>query len=140
MEVQYFKDLLNNRSLKATSTRVNLLTNIQQYESAMPYSAIQSSMKAIDRVTLYRTLETLTGQGIIHKAYQENNEVYYAICGKQCSKEQHKHDHVHFKCENCLAVTCEHLNKAVKLSLPDHEIYKISININGVCKSCLGKI
>jgi len=137
MDEQYFTDLLHQRSLKATSARLSLLTNIQEYNSAMPYSAIQSAMKSMDRVTLYRNLESLSQQGIIHKAYQENKESYYAICGKRCSGTHHHHDHIHFKCTTCAAVTCETPSEVIKLSIPDHEIHKISINVEGVCKSCL---
>ena len=54
------KELLNERKLKATNSRVSLLHNILNYGSAMPYSAIQKALKSTDRVTLYRTLQTLS--------------------------------------------------------------------------------
>ena len=76
------KELLQKRNLKATNTRLNLLVKMDKYGSAMSYSAIQKQMDPIDRVTLYRTLETLKEKGVIHKAFQENNEIYYAICGR----------------------------------------------------------
>lgn len=136
MDIQYFKDLLHDRELRATNPRLTLLVKMDEYGSAMPYSAIQKSMKAVDRVTLYRTLESLKGQGIIHKAFQENNEVYYAICGKRCGKNEHLHDHVHFKCVKCNSVTCERTSMEVKISLPEYEINKISIHLEGVCKQC----
>ena len=136
MDDQYLKKLLNERDLKATAPRLKLLSRMQAYDSAMPYSAIQKAMKSIDRVTLYRTLETLVGQGIIHKAHQENNETYYAICGKKCSKGEHDYDHIHFKCIECNSVTCEQLSKKVKISIPDFEIQQMSIHLQGVCSSC----
>jgi Fur family transcriptional regulator, ferric uptake regulator len=136
MDSQYFKDLLHDRNLKATSPRLNLLIKMQEHESAMPYSAIQKAMKSIDRVTLYRTLESLKGQGVIHKAFQENNEIYYAICGKKCGKNHHNHDHIHFKCVRCESVTCEKPRRNMEISIPDNEIHKISIYVEGVCKLC----
>jgi len=140
MDNQFFKHLLNNRGLKATNPRLNLLSEMQKFGSAMPYSTIQQAMKSIDRVTLYRTLESLTGQGIIHKAFHENNETYYAICGKQCHINQHQHDHFHFKCTSCEAVTCVQPNKAFQVSIPDYEIHKVSIQLEGVCKVCTGGV
>lgn len=136
IDIQYFKDLLRNRELKATSPRLNLLTEMQNYKSAMPYSAIQKAMKSIDRVTLYRTLESLKKKGIIHTAFQGNNEIYYAICDTKCDKTNHNHDHVHFKCVTCDSVTCEEPISNVKLSIPDIDIHNISINVKGVCKMC----
>ncbi|MFT4667488.1 MAG: Fur family ferric uptake transcriptional regulator [Polaribacter sp.] len=136
MSDQYFKGLLNSRGLKATGHRLKLLVSMEAYTSAMPYSTIQESMKSIDRVTLYRTLETLINQGIIHQALRENNEVYYAICGKKCSENNHHHDHIHFKCTGCNSVTCHELSNNIKISIPDCEIHNVSIHVKGICKSC----
>jgi len=136
MSDQYFKELLQNRGLKSTSHRLNLLTSIDAYKSAMPYSAIQKAMKSMDRVTLYRTLESLKEKGIIHKAFQENNESYYAICGKACDVHHHDHNHVHFKCIKCASVTCEIPTKEIEVLIPNKEISKISVYVEGVCNLC----
>lgn len=136
MDNNYFKNLLNNRELKATSPRLNLLLTMEEYKSAMPYSAIQKAMKSMDRVTLYRTLESLKKKGIIHKAFQEKNESYYAICSQKCGKNHHHHDHIHFRCVRCEAVTCEKPSEVIEISIPDKEIHKISIHVEGVCQLC----
>lgn len=136
MNNSYFKNLLHNRKLKATSPRLNLLETIQKYASAMPYSAIQKAMNPIDRVTLYRTLESLRAKGIIHKAFQEGQETYYAICGDNCFIDQHDHDHIHFKCKNCATVSCEKTNQSLKISLPEYEIHSFSVYVEGICKLC----
>ena len=57
----------------------------------MPYSAIQKALKSTDRVTLYRTLQTLSDKGIIHKAAHIDNEDYYAICEHSCTADEHIH-------------------------------------------------
>ncbi len=132
----YFKELLHSRDLKATSTRIQLLENLDQHQAAMPYSAIQNTMKKIDRVTLYRTIDSLMSQGIIHQAYKENNETYYALCGKTCDKENHNHEHIHFKCLVCLAVTCQELHAKIEIALPAYDIHQISISVTGVCDKC----
>lgn len=93
-------------------------------------------MQPIDRVTLYRTLESLLEKGIIHKAFQENNEIYYAICGESCSTNTHKHDHAHFKCMKCNIVSCLELDEAIKIALPSYEINKVSIHMEGMCDLC----
>ncbi|WP_406626686.1 Fur family transcriptional regulator [Portibacter marinus] len=131
------KDILHERGLKATSTRVALLQKLQQHRSAMPYSTIQEQMHDCDRVTLYRTLESLKKQGIIHTAFQENNETYYAICGQKCDEHHHHHDHIHFKCIKCENVTCEKPEKLIQISLANVDIHKVSIHVEGVCQNCL---
>lgn len=136
MDNQYFTDLLHDRNLKATKQRLQLLLNMQAYPSAMSYSAIQTAMDSMDRVTLYRTLDTLIEKGIIHQAFRENNQVYYAICGNSCSKHHHHHEHIHFKCVKCESVSCQELNNRIKITLPDYEIHNVSIHVKGVCKLC----
>ena len=98
LDIKKIKELLHKRELKATNSRIDLLSNLDKFGSAMPYSAIQKSLKGRDRVTLYRTLQTLSDKGIIHKAATIDNEDYYAICGLSCTSQDHVHNHVHFKC------------------------------------------
>jgi Fur family ferric uptake transcriptional regulator len=136
MEIDNIKEILKKRSLKATSNRLNLLTKLQNNGSAMSYSKIQETMQPIDRVTLYRTIEKLKEKGIIHTAFQSNNEIYYAICGMDCSTENHIHNHVHFKCIKCETVTCEELLNSLNILLPKYEIHNIAVNVNGLCEIC----
>tara|TARA_B100000965_G_C19468088_1_gene702820 strand:+ start:635 stop:1048 length:414 start_codon:yes stop_codon:yes gene_type:complete len=136
MKINEFKEILKKRNLKATSYRLNLLTKMQNNGSAMSYSNIQSTMQPIDRVTLYRTIEKLKEKGIIHTAFQSNNEIYYAICGMDCNSENHIHNHIHFKCLKCETVTCEDVLNSLNISLPKHEIHNISVNVKGICEVC----
>ena len=96
-------------------------------------------MQPIDRVTLYRTIEKLKEKGIIHTAFQSNNEIYYAICGMDCSSENHIHNHIHFKCDDCHTITCENIEQEIYLSIPNFKINSVSINVNGKCKDCAEK-
>ena len=136
MESNKIKEMLKKRNLKATSNRLSLLTKMQNNGSAMSYSNIRSIMQPIDRVTLYRTIEKLKEKGIIHTAFQSNNEIYYAICGMDCSSENHVHNHIHFKCSKCETVTCEDVLNSLNISLPKHEIHNISVNVKGICEVC----
>ena len=139
MDQQYFKDLLHDRDLKATSTRIKLLLEMDAYKSAIPYSAIQAAMKSIDRVTLYRTLEILKEKGIIHVAFQGRHDTHYAICSLECDKHKHQHNHIHFKCIECKSVTCEKTSETINVSIPYNEIHNISIHVEGLCAVCKQK-
>ena len=136
MNIVQIKELLQKRKLKATSTRLNLLSIMRDQGSAMSHSAIQEKMNPIDRVTLYRTIEKLKEKGIIHKVFQENNQTYYAICGITCDENHHLHEHIHFKCLSCNTITCEDLPSNVNIALPNYLIQKVSINIEGTCEKC----
>lgn len=136
MNSNQLKKLLHERSLKATSARIELLTKMHEFGSAMSHTAIQEAMEPIDRVTLYRTLESLREKGIIHKTFQGNNDAFYAICGINCDTEAQTHEHIHFTCNLCSSVSCIELDENFSNYLPKHQIEKISIHISGICSMC----
>jgi len=130
------KELLKKRNLKATGTRLDLLLKMQKHGSAISHSSIQKQMNPINRVTLYRTINTLKDKGIIHEAFQEKNEIYYAICGTNCEEHCHHHEHIHFKCLKCEEISCKDLDQHFNISIPNHEIHNISVQVDGVCDEC----
>ena len=134
------KELLNSKSLKATRTRKDVLQEVVQNKKATPYSNIQKAMRDTDRVTLYRTMETLLGNGIIHEAYRQDSEVYYAVCNSNCSNEKHVHQHLHFMCKQCETVSCIDIKESIKPQLPDIQIEQFSISATGLCQNCLATI
>ncbi len=136
MDKKEIRSLLNANKLKATQTRIRLLDVLYKKNSAVSYSSIQKTLKKTDRVTLYRTIQSLTEKGIIHKAFNENNEFYYAICGTNCDDKQHNHNHAHFKCIKCETVTCEDIIQPIEISLSNLVIHKIAVSIEGVCETC----
>lgn len=138
-ENEQIEDLLRRNALKVTGNRVELLLAMRAHESAMPFSVIQDRMKDMDRVTLYRTIKSLSERGIIHMAFQENDEKYYALCGGSCNHDEHHHDHVHFKCKTCGTVTCEQPISTIKLTIPNHDIHSVTINVEGICTTCLDR-
>lgn len=132
----FAKQLLISRGLKQTTSRISIIASIKSYEGAIPYSVLQDVVKA-DRSTLYRTLNILIDEGLIHKAKSTSQETYYAVCGKECSSKAHIHQHIHFQCKTCHKVSCEQLKEDIALSLPNHLIESIDITIQGVCRGCL---
>jgi len=136
MNTNQIKELLQKKKLKATKTRIGVLEKMQKTNSAISYSVIQKEMKQTDRVTLYRTLEALKENGVIHKAFQDKNETYYAICDNNCDDEKHLHEHLHFKCLKCKTITCEEINEAIEIKMPNFIINKVSVNVEGFCFKC----
>ena len=128
--------LLNSKNLKATQTRISLVNILSKASSAISYSSILKELKKIDRVTLYRTLQSLTENRIIHKAFQDNNDVYYAFSETSLNEKKHDHNHAHFKCVECNTISCEDLLQPIELQLSNFNLHKISVNIEGVCKVC----
>lgn len=130
------KVVLRKGELKVTTKRLDVLSIISNYEKAIPYSLLQSSLKDFDRVTLYRTIQALTESGIIHVAMQDDHETFYALCSSHCNAHQHHHNHIHFKCTTCNTVSCIHLNKAIEFQIPNYLIDTISVEVTGTCELC----
>ncbi|MFT5185826.1 MAG: Fur family ferric uptake transcriptional regulator, partial [Flavobacteriales bacterium] len=128
--------LLRKRNLKATATRIKVLSIIDNYSNAIPFSNLQSELDDFDRVTLYRTIQSLVENGIIHKALTEANETYYALCDRECSSGKHNHDHVHFKCTSCDVVSCVLPANPIGITIPNHIIDNFKIEATGICVAC----
>ena len=134
-EDQAFSELLRKRSLRATTQRLDVLKVIDTYGKAIPYSLLRKSLQDLDRVTLYRTINTLLDSGIIHKAMVDSGETYYALCNISCSSHAHHHEHVHFKCEDCQEVTCVETSFP-PIDIPGYQIEAIKIEATGKCQNC----
>ena len=132
----HLAELLRERKLKATSTRLEVLSVISDYNKAIPFSEIQNALHNFDRVTLYRTIHALMENGIIHKALIEEKETFFAVCSNSCSSDCHNHKHIHFKCSSCQAVTCVQADRPISFSIPGHSIESFEIEARGVCATC----
>ncbi len=128
--------LLKSHELRVTSKRLDVLSVIHSYGSAIPYSKVQEELKDFDRVTLYRTILVLLDNGIIHKIQVEDQEVYYALCGHTCDTEEHHHEHLHFHCSECETVSCVEPDKQLKVLLKGYQISQVNVQVNGVCLEC----
>ena len=135
-ENNHLAALLRERKLKATSTRLEVLSVIYDYNKAIPFSEIQNALHGFDRVTLYRTLHALIESGIIHKALIDENETFFALCSNSCLSHAHNHNHIHFKCSSCQSVTCVQADRPISFSIPGHSIENFEIEATGVCASC----
>lgn len=137
MKEQAISTLLNSRKLRSTKIRQDVLSLIQNSGRAVSNSIIQKSLGDFDRVTLYRTLNVLEEKGILHKAYTENNETYFAICTSNCTTSEHDHKHIHFKCEKCMVVKCVKPQNSIEIDLPNFQINSLNVEVSGVCDNCL---
>ena len=137
MKEQVISTLLNSRKLRSTKIRQDVLFLIQNSGRAVSHSIIQKSLGDFDRVTLYRTLNVLEEKGILHKAYTENNETYFAICTSNCTTAEHDHKHIHFKCEKCMVVKCVKPQNSIEIDLPTFQISSLNVEASGVCDNCL---
>jgi Fur family transcriptional regulator, ferric uptake regulator len=134
MTIEEIKSILRDVGLRVTSNRVEVLMIISNHTKAIAYADLQKQLLSIDRVTLYRTIQSLMECKIIHIAMVDDDEKYYAMKNFQISAKEH--DHLHFKCTVCNEVSCVHPKTPIHTSIPGYTINSIAVKITGVCSRC----
>lgn len=118
-----------------TPAKTAILGLLKDANSAMSQEMIEAELKGeMDRVTIYRVLNSFCEDGITHRVLADDGKYYFALC-RGCQEAKHNHDHFHFKCINCQKVEC--LNEPVTVNLPAGYVQKsIASWVSGYCKEC----
>ncbi len=124
------------KQTRNTLARTTILNLINDSSVALSQPAIQHQLNGLcDRVTIYRVLERLCEEGLIHKIVNVNGVVNYATCHSSCS-HVHSHEHIHFSCRVCESLTC--LDETIPtFKLPVGFLSEETFfTVSGVCKNC----
>lgn len=125
------------KQTRNTVAKTEILNLISQSEMALSHAEIQSSLDRLcDRVTIYRVLDRLMEEGLIHKVVNIDGGVKYAGCHNCVATHHHNHNHVHFSCQQCKAVTCiEDVEPSFKLP-GKYIVSEVNITVSGLCPQC----
>ena len=131
-------EILTQHHLRKTPARISVVQCLQASERALSESEIHENMQeSYDRITFYRTVQTLMEAGVLHRIVADNTTIRYAL--NHCTEQHHEHqnDHVHFYCTRCGTVECLKEVASQTYILPKGYIKKeCSIVIKGICKNC----
>ena len=130
-------DILKEHDLKHTKQRVRVLEEIALDSVAISQPDLEKKLgKEIDRVTLYRILNTYQEKGILHRIMDMNGTANYAVCTSSCSEDHHHDEHVHFNCTNCNKIYCLEV-EAPRIKMPKGFTAKtVSSIAYGICNKC----
>lgn len=131
-------EILQNHHLKKTSPRVSIIEALQTNPNPLSEAEVKEKMGALyDRITFYRSVQTLEEAGIIHRIVADNTVVKYAL--NHCEKgHQHTSDHVHFYCTKCNALVCLNTIKTHAYELPEgFTCSHCEVVIKGMCNNCI---
>ncbi|BDD00405.1 Fur family transcriptional regulator [Persicobacter psychrovividus] len=136
--MQEIKDTLKKHGLRYTDCRRDMLKLFKSSSEALSHPEIEAMLSDnYDRVTLYRTLSTFEESGLIHRVIDDGGAARYATCSDGCGKQQHHHNHVHFKCTSCGKVRCLEETEVPDIKLaPNYSIEEISLLVMGKCPQC----
>jgi Fur family ferric uptake transcriptional regulator len=89
----------------------------------------------MNKTTVYRVLDRLEDEGILHSFQDQKGLTWYARCS-DCSKDNHHDVHPHFQCKDCGKTECLPVEIAVP-KLPMHKVNRVELLMVGQCQNCL---
>ena len=89
----------------------------------------------INKSTVYRMLQKLEDDGVIHSFLTMDQIRFYALCTGG-SSDRHVHSHAHFQCTSCKRVSC-FPEEIVLPTLHRARITSAQVLLTGQCESCL---
>jgi Fur family ferric uptake transcriptional regulator len=96
--------LLRSAGLKRTTVRLAVLNILVRNGQPLSAPQILERLPAeIDRVTLYRTLNTLTDKKLLHRVHGDDQIWRYGMGDVSAAA---RHGHAHFVCDKCGTVEC----------------------------------
>ncbi len=130
------RHMLKENGLYCTEARVAILKVLLEATSPLRQDQIgeHAASRTLNRVTVYRTLESLVEAGLVHRAFMQNRAWHFERAD-HCTEKQ---CHPHFTCTSCGATTC-----LTEISLPMAKIPRKGFIINrqqvrleGLCPAC----
>ncbi len=102
--------LLRQAGLRVTSVRLGIIQALAAAGAALDAQQVFDRIAgrgATDRVTVYRTLNTLVDSGLAHRVDPGDRVFRYNLTDHgRCEGEHHQHEHAHFVCDDCGRVEC----------------------------------
>ena len=91
--------------------------------------------KKINKTTVYRLLDKLHDDGLLHYFLDFNGVKWFSKC-KCCSKTKHQDVHPHFQCISCGNVDCLKISVSIP-EITNRKIINSHILVLGQCDLCM---
>ena len=133
---QQAETLIRSTNARVTKTRVKVLDFLMAQSQSLTHHEIQQALSQdsdIDSVTLYRVLEWLTENELVHRIAGGDQVWRFSAGGGHQA-----HEHAHFQCNKCATVTCfNEVKLPPPVALPEgFSGGDVDYLINGVCPRC----
>lgn len=131
-------DLLRAAGVKVTRGRIRVLDALHAARQPLCHGEFESVLggdgeEALDRVTLYRILDSLVACGLALKAVDTRGVFRFSAAGAQ---RRHA-DHIHFRCTDCGGVFCLKAEPPPAPKLPrGFRLSDIEFDVRGTCAGC----
>ena len=135
---EYLISFLKQHHLSVTEPRIKILKLFQNCGSALENSLIEKKTRhQLNRITVYRTLQSFLKNGIIHFIPSYDDSIRYALCKRDCDEHGHYDNHPHFICEKCGETICLNKTGISIIQLPKgYNVHRTDAIITGICNIC----
>jgi|WetSurMetagenome_2_1015567.scaffolds.fasta_scaffold463351_2 Fur family transcriptional regulator, ferric uptake regulator len=127
------------KGLRATVIRIRVLAFLLAQQSAVTHHEIEMALQKlpkIDRVTLYRTLDWLTENALIHKVIGADRAWRFRVNDQNPTHARH----AHFKCNRCARVVClvdTDIGHDMPVLPAGYRGQEIELTVRGICANCV---
>lgn len=130
------RKMLKEAGLYCTKPRIAVLSVLLQTPGPLRQDQIAEAMteKTLNKVTIYRTLESLVDAGLVHRAFMQKRAWHFELA-HHCTEKQ---CHPHFACVGCGTTYC-----LTDIDLPMTKspfkgfvINRQQVRLEGFCPDC----
>lgn len=134
-----YKSILSKNGISRTQFRTELLNLFYSSKISLSVEDILRNFdNSVNKVTVYRSLESFKKKGLIHQVPDSNNLKRYSLCREdECRDGLHNHNHGHFICHSCNQTFClEEIISPDIRCLKDFYVQELKLIAEGYCKNC----
>jgi Fur family ferric uptake transcriptional regulator len=129
--------LVRRTGARVTRARVEVLATLLSATHALTHHEVEQRVgrgPRVDRVTIYRVLDWLTGNGLAHRIAGDDR-----VWRFNAADEGHGRRHAHFQCNDCGEVIClEEMAVARDVRLPHgYRSQELELTVKGLCADCV---
>ena len=121
--------------IRKTKSLELILNTFDESKTALSVvDLIDRFVQQMNKTTIYRILERLEQDGVVHSFIDKDGLKWYAKC-IGCSSEHHSDIHPHFQCQDCGKIDCLDIHVSIP-SVPNRDIDFSRILLVGKCENC----
>jgi Fur family ferric uptake transcriptional regulator len=130
------REILKSAKLYHTKCRAAILQVLMAAERPLSQTEVAERLgrNHLDKVTIYRTLESFIAAGLVHKVSLQERAWHYEMAD-HCTDRQ---CHPHFVCTDCARTYC--LTQAAAplaaIAPAGFVVYRQEIRLEGLCPTC----
>ncbi len=131
------RDMLQAKGLRRTRARTDVLAILAEARRPLAHQEISGQTEAadLDRVTLYRTLTSLSKAGLVHQV--RGVDGVHRFCAHGLGSMACPGNHPHFLCQSCGEMSCLEGQELPWVSVPaGARVTGKQMVIYGVCAQC----